>query len=145
MPSRRQCRRRCRPRRTDATMPAKSSSRFTIWSGSSARSRPSITSASKCAAARFWACSGPTAPARPRRSACCADCCGHGGTLRVAGVDSAHARASARQRIGYVAQKFSLYGQLSVAENLEFFASAYGLRGGRRTRAHRLGAASSSS
>ena len=44
----------------------------------------------------------------------------------------ARARASARQRIGYVAQKFSLYGQLSVIENLEFFASAYGLRGARK-------------
>jgi ABC-2 type transport system ATP-binding protein len=54
------------------------------------------------------------------------------GTLRVAGVDLRRARASARQRIGYVAQKFSLYGQLSVTENLEFFASAYGLRGTRR-------------
>jgi ABC-2 type transport system ATP-binding protein len=56
-----------------------------------------------------------------------------GGTLRVAGMDLRYARASARQRIGYVAQKFSLYGQLSVAENLEFFASAYGLRGHRKT------------
>jgi ABC-2 type transport system ATP-binding protein len=55
-----------------------------------------------------------------------------GGTLRVAGVDLRHARASARQRIGYVAQKFSLYGQLSVIENLDFFASAYGLRGSRK-------------
>ena len=55
-----------------------------------------------------------------------------GGTLRVAGVDLRYARASARQRIGYVAQKFSLYGQLSVIENLEFFASAYGLRGSRK-------------
>jgi ABC-2 type transport system ATP-binding protein len=54
------------------------------------------------------------------------------GTLQVAGVDLRHARASARQHIGYVAQKFSLYGQLSVTENLEFFASAYGLRGARR-------------
>jgi len=51
------------------------------------------------------------------------------GTLKVAGADLRRARASARQRIGYVAQKFSLYGQLSVAENLEFFASAYNLRG----------------
>jgi ABC-2 type transport system ATP-binding protein len=34
--------------------------------------------------------------------------------------------------LGYVAQKFSLYGPLSVIENLEFFASAYGLRGARR-------------
>ena len=55
-----------------------------------------------------------------------------GGTLRVAGVDLRYARASARQRIGYVAQRFSLYGQLSVTENLEFFASAYGLRGRRK-------------
>ena len=39
------------------------------------------------------------------------------GTLRVAGVDLRRARASARQRIGYVAQKFSLYGQLSVTES----------------------------
>ena len=54
------------------------------------------------------------------------------GTLRVAGVDLRRARASARQRIGYVAQKFSLYGQLSVIENLEFFASAYNLRGARK-------------
>jgi ABC-2 type transport system ATP-binding protein len=54
------------------------------------------------------------------------------GTLLVAGVDLRRARASARQRIGYVAQKFSLYAQLSVAENLEFFASAYGLRGDRK-------------
>ena len=54
------------------------------------------------------------------------------GTLRVAGEDLRVARAAARRRIGYVAQKFSLYGQLSVLENLEFFASAYGLRGKRK-------------
>jgi ABC-2 type transport system ATP-binding protein len=54
------------------------------------------------------------------------------GSLQVAGVDLRRARSSARQRIGYVAQKFSLYGQLSVAENLEFFASAYNLRGERK-------------
>ena len=54
------------------------------------------------------------------------------GTLRVAGLDLRRARASARQHIGYVAQKFSLYGQLSVRENLDFFASAYGLRGSRK-------------
>jgi ABC-2 type transport system ATP-binding protein len=54
------------------------------------------------------------------------------GTLTVAGVDLRQARASARQRIGYVAQKFSLYGQLSVLENLDFFAGAYGLAGRRK-------------
>ena len=51
------------------------------------------------------------------------------GTLSVAGMDLRYARASARQRIGYVAQKFSLYRQLTVMENLKFFAGAYGLRG----------------
>lgn len=56
------------------------------------------------------------------------------GTLLVAGADLRRARASARQRIGYVAQKFSLYGQLSVSENLEFFAAAYGLRGAHKRR-----------
>jgi len=55
-----------------------------------------------------------------------------GGTLRIAGVDLRHARAEARRRIGYVAQKFSQYGQMSVLENLRFFSSAYGLSGRRR-------------
>ena len=49
------------------------------------------------------------------------------GTLKVAGVDVRQNRASARQHLGYVAQKFSLYGQLTVGENLNFFARAYGL------------------
>jgi ABC-2 type transport system ATP-binding protein len=53
------------------------------------------------------------------------------GTLRVAGADLRRARAEARQRIGYVAQKFSLYGNLTVRENLEFFGGAYGLRDSR--------------
>jgi ABC-2 type transport system ATP-binding protein len=56
------------------------------------------------------------------------------GTLEIAGLDLHVARDEARQRLGYVAQKFSLYGQLSVTENLEFFASAYGLSGGARRR-----------
>jgi len=60
-----------------------------------------------------------------------------GGVLRVAGVDVRRAGAAARQRLGYVAQKFSLYGALTVAENLEFFASAYGMRG--RERRERIG------
>ena len=54
------------------------------------------------------------------------------GTLKVAGADLRRSSASARQKIGYVAQKFSLYAQLTVTENLQFFASAYGLRGARR-------------
>jgi ABC-2 type transport system ATP-binding protein len=54
------------------------------------------------------------------------------GRLRVAGADVRSASASARARLGYVAQKFALYGPLSVLENLDFFASAYGLRGERK-------------
>ena len=51
------------------------------------------------------------------------------GFLQVAGVDLRHARAEARRKIGYVSQKFSLYGNLTVRENLAFFGAAYGLRG----------------
>jgi ABC-2 type transport system ATP-binding protein len=54
------------------------------------------------------------------------------GILRVGGVDVRQARASAREHLGYVAQKFSLYGQLTVGENLDFFARAYGLDGDQR-------------
>jgi ABC-2 type transport system ATP-binding protein len=55
-----------------------------------------------------------------------------GGTLRVAGLDLRHAASAARARIGYMSQKFSLYGNLSVVENLRFFSSAYDLSGGRQ-------------
>jgi ABC-2 type transport system ATP-binding protein len=54
------------------------------------------------------------------------------GTLRIAGVDLRTARAEARARIGYVSQKFSLYGALSVQQNLSFFSAAYGLENPRR-------------
>ena len=58
-----------------------------------------------------------------------------GGHLRVAGKDLRHAPAEARAHIGYMAQRFSLYADLSVSENLAFFGSVYGLRG--RTRNER--------
>ncbi|TCJ12939.1 ABC transporter ATP-binding protein [Parasulfuritortus cantonensis] len=51
------------------------------------------------------------------------------GQLRVAGLDLRHAAAAARARIGYMSQKFSLYGNLSVTQNLDFFARIYGLAG----------------
>jgi ABC-2 type transport system ATP-binding protein len=54
------------------------------------------------------------------------------GTLHVAGVDLRTATASARARIGYVSQKFSLYGSLSVDQNLSFFAASYGLANQRK-------------
>jgi len=50
------------------------------------------------------------------------------GQLEVAGHDLRTARAQARRRIGYVAQRFALYGNLSVRQNLQFFGGAYGLR-----------------
>jgi ABC-2 type transport system ATP-binding protein len=53
------------------------------------------------------------------------------GHLEVVGLDLRKARAQARARIGYVSQKFALYGNLSVRENLEFFGGVYGLRGRR--------------
>jgi len=55
-----------------------------------------------------------------------------GGEISVAGVDLRTAAAAARARIGYMSQKFSLYGNLSVQQNLRFFASAYGLAGKRQ-------------
>ena len=51
------------------------------------------------------------------------------GELAVAGHDLRQAAASARGRIGYMAQKFSLYTSLSVMQNLRFFSGVYGLRG----------------
>ena len=49
------------------------------------------------------------------------------GFARVAGYDLYRAGGNARRRLGYMAQKFSLYGDLSVRQNLEFFAGVYGL------------------
>jgi ABC-2 type transport system ATP-binding protein len=54
-----------------------------------------------------------------------------GGTLTVAGVNLRTAPARARARIGYVSQKFALYRNLTVLENLTVFGGAYGLTGAR--------------
>lgn len=56
------------------------------------------------------------------------------GELRVAGRDLRRAAADARSRLGYMAQHFSLYVNLTVLENLNFFARAYGLDRSRRKR-----------
>ncbi len=54
------------------------------------------------------------------------------GQLWVAGKNLRKAPARARARIGYMSQKFSLYGNLTVRQNLDFFANVYGLAGKRR-------------
>lgn len=52
-----------------------------------------------------------------------------GGEVEVAGYDLRTAKADARKRLGYVAQRFSLYGKLTVTENLRYFGKSYGLHG----------------
>jgi len=54
------------------------------------------------------------------------------GEAHVAGLDLKTASSQARANIGYMAQKFSLYGNLSLLQNLEFFSGIYGLTGRRR-------------
>jgi ABC-2 type transport system ATP-binding protein len=54
------------------------------------------------------------------------------GGARVAGLDLYEAAGAARAHVGYMAQKFSLYGDLSVRQNLNFFAGVYGLGRARR-------------
>lgn len=54
------------------------------------------------------------------------------GKARVNGLDLAIAPGEARARIGYMAQKFSLYGTLTVKQNLAFFAGIYNLTGKRK-------------
>jgi ABC-2 type transport system ATP-binding protein len=51
------------------------------------------------------------------------------GEAEVAGVDVVHRANAVRRAIGYMSQKFSLYLDLTVAENLEFFGGAYELFG----------------
>lgn len=55
------------------------------------------------------------------------------GSGRVAGLDLQRAPGQARSRLGYMAQKFSLYGDLSTRQNLEFFSGIYGLEGRRKS------------
>ena len=51
------------------------------------------------------------------------------GTATIMGLDLKKSSSKARERIGYMAQKFSLYGAISVLQNLRFFSGVYGLSG----------------
>jgi ABC-2 type transport system ATP-binding protein len=53
------------------------------------------------------------------------------GEATVAGIDVVHDPRGVRRAIGYMSQKFSLYLDLTVEENLAFFGGAYGLFGAR--------------
>lgn len=50
-----------------------------------------------------------------------------GGTAKIMGIDILENPSKARSNLGYMAQKFSLYGNLALRQNLEFFASVYGI------------------
>ena len=55
------------------------------------------------------------------------------------GFDTAENPEAIKRRIGYMAQRFNLYGDLSVVENLDFFADVFQVRGRvRRERKERL-------
>src|SRR5947209_9284083 len=51
------------------------------------------------------------------------------GTATVSGIDVAEASDELKATIGYMSQKFSLYDELNVHENLQFYGRLYGLRG----------------
>jgi ABC-2 type transport system ATP-binding protein len=54
------------------------------------------------------------------------------GTATVAGFDVTRAPEHVKQNIGYMSQKYGLYDELTVTENLRFYATVYGLHGAAR-------------
>jgi ABC-2 type transport system ATP-binding protein len=56
------------------------------------------------------------------------------GSVRVLGVDPVRDHRRLTERVGYLSQRFSLYGDLSIDENIAFFAEIHGVRDYRRRR-----------
>jgi len=54
------------------------------------------------------------------------------GSARVMGFDTVKQDEAIKRKMGYMAQQFSLYGDLSVAENMNFYADVFGLKGSER-------------
>ena len=54
------------------------------------------------------------------------------GSARVAGHDVARESQAVKDQIGYMAQRFGLYGDLTVEENMDFYADLFGITGARR-------------
>ncbi|PKN60959.1 MAG: ABC transporter ATP-binding protein [Deltaproteobacteria bacterium HGW-Deltaproteobacteria-11] len=54
------------------------------------------------------------------------------GAIRIDGLDVVSARRQVKRRIGYMPQRFGLYQDLTVNENIDFFMDIYGIRGDER-------------
>lgn len=56
------------------------------------------------------------------------------GSAKVAGFDTVRESQSVKDQIGYMAQRFGLYGDLTVQENMDFYADLFGIVGAERQR-----------
>ncbi|SUG48634.1 putative ABC transporter ATP-binding protein MA_1747 [Salmonella enterica subsp. arizonae] len=85
---------------------------------------------SSYSAARFLALLGPNGAGKSTTfKMMCGLLVPTSGKALVLDMDLKVSSGKARQHLGYMAQKFSLYGNLTVEQNLRFFSGVYGLRG----------------
>jgi len=72
---------------------------------------------------------GPDGAGKTPPCACCAGCSTQRGPVEVAGHDVAREPDAIKDRIGYMAQRFGLYADLTVRENMLFYADLFGVTG----------------